>query len=167
MRITQFKTIIIPLKQKLLAFALKMMEDDAEAEDIVQEAFLKLWQMHDELDKLQNPEGFAMQMTKNICIDRIRTRKIQVAVDDFHLGVNAQTPDSVVELKDSVNVVRQIIRQLPKLQKIIIQMRDVEGYELSEIAEITGTQVDAVRTNLSRARKKVRETYMKINGYQM
>jgi RNA polymerase sigma-70 factor (ECF subfamily) len=144
-----------------------MMEDDAEAEDIVQEAFLKLWQMHDELDKLQNPEGFAMQMTKNICIDRIRTRKIQVAVDDFHLGVNAQTPDSVVELKDSVNVVRQIIRQLPKLQKIIIQMRDVEGYELSEIAEITGTQVDAVRTNLSRARKKVRETYMKINGYQM
>lgn len=167
MEIKQFKTILIPLRQKLLALASKMMKNEAEAEDIVQETFLKLWQIRDELDQIQNPEGFAMQITKNICIDRIRSRKIQVDTEDYYLGANYQTPYSSIELKDSVKIIKQIIEQLPGLQRAIIRMRDIEGYELDEIAEITGTQTSAVRTNLSRARKKVRETYIAINSYHL
>ncbi|GHT26780.1 hypothetical protein AGMMS4957_22200 [Bacteroidia bacterium] len=63
-------------------------------------------------------------------------------------------------------LVKQIIEHLPELQRQIIRMRDVEGYELQEIADITATQITAVTVNLSRARKKVRETYLKIMNYE-
>ena len=59
--------------------------------------------------------------------------------------------------------IRQLISQLPAVQQTIIRMKDVEGYEIGEIAEITGSQVEAIRSNLSRARKKIREQFLLLN----
>jgi RNA polymerase sigma-70 factor (ECF subfamily) len=162
MDLEQFKSDIIPLRQKLLMFALKMMENESDAEDVVQETLLRLWNIREQLKNVSNPAGFAMQTTKNICIDRLRTYKEKTGTDDFSLAVNHETPYSDLERKDSVALVKQIIEHLPELQKIIIRMRDIEGYELQEIAEITGTQLSAVTVNLSRARKKVRDRFMQM-----
>ena len=68
-----------------------------------------------------------------------------------------------LEQHDTVARIRWLISKLPSLQQTIIRMKDVEGYELAEIAEITGTQVEAVRVNLSRARKKIREQFLQLN----
>jgi len=106
-----------------------------------------------------------MRCLTNLCIDRLR------AAREF-LGENAidgqisETPYSALEQKDAVALVGQIIDRLPELQRRIIRLRDVEGYELDEIAAITGTQVSAVTVNLSRARKKVREEFLRVNEFR-
>ena len=73
------------------------------------------------------------------------------------------TPEQLLEQHDAAAIIGRLIQQLPTLQQCIIQMKDVEGYELSEIAQITGTQIESVRVNLSRARKKVREQFLMLN----
>lgn len=166
MHLERFKQEIIPLRPKLLVQASRMLEDGEEAEDVVQEVLLRLWTLREQLTEVGNPAGFAMQTTKNICIDKLRARKPTCEVEDIYIGSNEQTPYSTAETNDSTAIVREIINRLPGLQKQIICMRDIEGYELSEIAEITGTQATAVSMNLSRARKKVRDEYIAINNYR-
>lgn len=166
MELKQFKTDIIPLKEKLLNYSLKALGNMDDAEDVVQETFLKLWSIRKQLDSYSNIGGLAMQITKNSCIDKLRNRKSTVEPDDFYVGTGAYTPHSQLEIKDSTDLIRRIIDSLPELQKQIILMRDVEGYELDEIAAITGTQTSAVTMNLSRARKRVREKFMLITNYE-
>jgi RNA polymerase sigma-70 factor (ECF subfamily) len=165
MRIEQFKSDIVPLQQKLLATAFRLLQNEEDAEDTVQETLLRLWNMRRELDTVLNPAAFAMQITKNSCIDRLRNRKEQTNVTDFLFGSNNETPYLQAERQDMVRLVRQIVEHLPETQKMIIRLRDIEGYELQEIADITQTQVGAVCMNLSRARKKVREQLLKYMQY--
>jgi len=165
MELKQFKTDIIALREKLLNYSLMMLGNMDDAEDAVQETFLKLWSIRIQLDSYENPGGFAMQITKNICIDKLRSRKITVEPEDFQIGFNSETPYSLLAIKNSVDLIRKIIDELPEIQKQIILMRDVYGYELEEISQILGTQTSAVTMNLSRARKKVREKFILINAY--
>ncbi|MDR1683508.1 MAG: sigma-70 family RNA polymerase sigma factor [Candidatus Symbiothrix sp.] len=167
MYLEQFKKEIIPLRQKLLAFSLKMLENKDDAEDAVQEAFLKLWNIRGQLQTIEEPDAFAMQTAKNICIDKLRSRKDTVDVSDIYMEVAGNNPHKEVENADAVAIIRRIIENLPELQRLIIRMRDIEDYELSEIAEIMGTQIAAVTMNLSRARKKVRERFLKAMNYKM
>jgi RNA polymerase sigma-70 factor (ECF subfamily) len=167
MQLEQFKSAIIPLRQKLFLLALKYLQQEEDAEDAVQETLLRLWNIREQLEGVSSPGAFAMQTLKNICIDRLRSHREKITADDFYLGANSETPYSKIEQKDAVSLVKQIIGHLPELQKMIILMRDMDGYELQEIAEITGTQVSAVTVNLSRARKKVREKFAKAMNYQL
>jgi RNA polymerase sigma-70 factor (ECF subfamily) len=73
-----------------------------------------------------------------------------------------RNPAEEMEEQDAVKLIRRLVEQLPYLQQTIIRMKDIEGYELAEIAEITGSQIEAVRTNLSRARKKIREQFLEF-----
>lgn len=162
MQIEQFKKDILPLRQMLFYTAMKWLQNEADAEDAVQETLLRLWKIRDQLDEVVNFSAFASQMTKNICIDRMRTAKEHTEAIDFYLATDSETPYLKAERKDTVTWIKKIIERLPELQRRIIQLRDVEGYELQEIADITGTQIGAVTANLSRARKKVRNTFIKI-----
>jgi RNA polymerase sigma-70 factor (ECF subfamily) len=163
----RFKSTIIPLRQMLFRAALKWLQQEEEAEDAVQETLLRLWNIREQLTAVSSPAAFAMQITKNICIDRQKSCRENTDIDDFHLGANGETPYSITEKNDEVALVKRIIAHLPELQKIIIQMRDIEGYELQEIAEITGARVSAVTVNLSRARKKVREQFIAMMNYKL
>jgi RNA polymerase sigma-70 factor (ECF subfamily) len=68
-------------------------------------------------------------------------------------------------VKDSVNLVHDLIDQLPEQQRIIIQMRDVEQYEFEEIGKVLGLKPTAIRVALSRARKKIKEQLIKQHSY--
>ncbi|MDR0834893.1 MAG: sigma-70 family RNA polymerase sigma factor [Candidatus Symbiothrix sp.] len=166
MQIERFKSDIIPLRDTLFRTAVKYLQHSEDAEDVVQETLLRMWHIREQLDTVVNPAAFAMQTTKNICFDRLKLLKEKTEADEFHLGATTETPHSTLEKQDAVALVKKIIEHLPELQKLIIQMRDVEGYELQEIADITGTQVSAVTVNLSRARKKVREHYILMMNYK-
>ncbi|MCC8144971.1 MAG: sigma-70 family RNA polymerase sigma factor [Bacteroidales bacterium] len=167
MDLERFQSDIVSLRQILFFTALKYMEDEEEAEDIVQETLLRLWTMRDQLDAISNTGSYSVQITKNICIDRIRAQKETVDARDHHFETNTQTPYGRVETENAIDIVKKIIESLPGLQKQIITMRDIEGYELQEIANITGTQISAVTVNLSRARKRVRDLFKQINEYKM
>jgi len=145
-----------------------MLEEPADAEDVVQEVLLKLWQIRDQLDQYRSVEALAVTMTKNLTLDKIKLRKPKESEQELvRLESGTQRPDVLAEQKDMVDCIRKLIEQLPPLQQTIIKMKDIEGYELAEIADITGTQVESVRSNLSRARKRVREQYLLIMNYEL
>ena len=164
MELETFKITVLPLRQKMLNFSRRLVEDAADAEDVVQEAFIKLWYIREKLDAYHSVEALAMQVTKNLSLDKIKLRKPQGSeLESVTLISEEVSPDEQLEQKDAAECIRRLIAQLPTLQQTIIRMKDIEGYELAEIAEITATPVENVRVNLSRARKKIREQFLQLN----
>ena len=159
---TGFNQLMAHLRPKLYRFALAFTKRTDEAEDVVQEIGIKLWERRDELETLRSIEAYAMSAVRNRCLDyarspHSRTNELVEAYDTAH----EQTPYQMVEQADMAAFVRKLIERLPEQQKTIIRLRDIEGYELEEIAEILGINEGTVRTNLSRARQKVREELLK------
>ncbi len=164
MNAEEFKINVLPLREKLYRIAYKMMEEEQDAEDAVQEVYLKLWHLRDSLDRYDSVAAFATVVTRNICVDKLRVRFREEPLDDQLMHREASgNPHTQLERSDTDRLIRQIIEQLPPLQRMIIQMKDIDEMEVEEIATITGTNAEAVRMNLSRARKKVREQFMKLN----
>ena len=161
MELDTFKSTIIPLREKLLAYTSKLAENQVETEDIVQEVFLKLWSIRDKLDGYNSVEALALKMTKNKTLDELKRKRFEsqdkIKKTTFNAFRTASDPAMIIEYKDMADHVKRLIGMLPSLQQTIIRMKDVEGYELSEIAAITDTPIEAVRNNLSRARKRIRE----------
>ena len=162
MELETFKITVLPLREMLINISWRMIEDRSDAEDIVQETFLKLWQIREKLDGYNSVEALAVQVAKNLALDKLKQHRPE-GTDIALLSLDSGTRNPAEELEQHGTVarIRWLISKLPSLQQTIIRMKDVEGYELAEIAEITGTQVEAVRVNLSRARKKIREQLMK------
>ena len=164
MELETFKITVLPLRDKLINFSLRLMQEKADAEDIVQEAFLKLWYIREKLDGYNSVEALAMQGTKNLALDKLRARRPEGPdIETLSLDSGYRSPAEQLEQQDAATRIRQLISQLPAVQQTIIRMKDVEGYEIGEIAEITGSQVEAIRSNLSRARKKIREQFLLLN----
>lgn len=162
MELETFKITVLPLREKLINISWRMIEDRSDAEDIVQETFLKLWQIREKLDGYNSVEALAVQVAKNLALDKLKQHRPEgTDIALLSLDSGTRNPAEELEQHDTVARIRWLISKLPSLQQTIIRMKDVEGYELAEIAEITGTQVEAVRVNLSRARKKIREQLMK------
>ena len=161
MELKQFKIDVLPLREKLLNYARKLTEDPSDAEDAVQEVMLKLWNMRQRLDEYRSIEALAMTMTHHLCMDIWRARRPDaLSLDQVQAPSQSDTPARLLEEKDEFRLMREIIDSLPSLQRTIIQMKDVQEYETDEIAEITGCNPEAIRSNLSRARKKVRDIYL-------
>lgn len=161
---SDFKTKILPVSNKLHRFAIRFLNDEDEAKDVVQDVFLKLWQKKETLSDVSNVEAFAMQMTKNRCLDIIRERKGKQTVTTEKV-IKSDTTDVhlQVELSESAGLIKKLVNALPELQRKVMQMRDIEQFTYEEIAEMTDLQMNAIRTNLSRARKKVRDEFLKLN----
>jgi len=162
-----FKTDVLPMSNKLLRFALQILQDEEEAKDVLQDIFLKLWQKRDELAKVENLDSFAMRMIRNRCLDVIRSRRTvsMEGMKKIKLADEDCSETDHLENTDSVSLVKRIIAGLPDIQRIVIQLRDIEQLEYEEIAEVTEMNVNAIRVNLSRARKKVRDEILKIQNY--
>ena len=162
----EFKKRILPLGQNLYRFASGILKDSHEAEDVVQDIFMKLWNMRDRMEEIQNINAFAYKMTRNICLDKMKGRRMQYY--DFtgkgvpEPEVNDPSPESLVEMRDSAERIKNLISNLPEQQKSIIHMRDVDGYSYEEISEVMSMEINAIRVTLSRARRSVRESLIKI-----
>ncbi len=164
MELEKFKSDVVPLRNKLQNVAKNMLANEVDAEDAVQETFLRLWNQRSQLSNHPNVGGFAMQTLKNICIDRLRAERHNVSLDGISIAGNSITPYTFTEQQDSVLIIRNIIDSLPETQRHIITLRDVDGYELGEIASIIGSEESTVRVNLSRARKAVRDKFVSMSN---
>lgn len=163
-----FKKMVLPYGKKLFHFARIFLKDDYLAQDAVQEVYIKLWNMRKELVKIKNLEAFAMKITKNWCIDRIKSKK-PVFVENYSTGLDMQAdmrePDKMLESDEKIKNLFVILETLPEQHRMLIRLRDIDGYDFNEIAEITGLNEGTIRVTLSRARKKIREEIMKIENY--
>jgi RNA polymerase sigma-70 factor (ECF subfamily) len=162
-----FKTEVLPISNKLLRMARQVLQNEEEAKDVLQDVFLKLWQKREELEKVDNLEAFAVRMIRNRCLDVIRSRRtVSMEVmkkNDKHEEDSSDT--DYLENSEMSQLVKKIIGGLPELQRTVIQLRDIEQMEYEEIAESTDMNVNTIRVNLSRARKKVRDEILKIQNY--
>lgn len=157
------KKEILPLREKLFLYARRLLDNPEDAEDVMQEVFLKLWYMRGELDYYNNVMALSVQITKHLCLNRmkVRERTEGEAGEQFFI-CDASTPYTQLEQKDSLEHVMRLINKLPGLQQTILRMKHVDGFEVEEIAGLTGSTPEAVRMNLSRARKRVREQFFKM-----
>jgi RNA polymerase sigma-70 factor (ECF subfamily) len=165
MKQQEFLTAVLPFKDKLYRLAKRLLVSKDEAEDAVQEIYLKLWKGKDKIGAYKNPEAFAMTMTKNYCLDRLKSKQasnLKIVHSNFQ---NSQNLERVVEANDGVEMVFKIMETLPDQQRMILQLRDVEQYEYAEIAEMLEINETAIRVALSRARKAVREEMIKNYNY--
>jgi len=162
----EFKSRLLPVKNKLFRLAFILLSNRQEAEDAVQEVYLKMWDMRKDLVKYKNTEALMVTITRNLCLDKLKTKKNKaISINQAFYISESNDPELAAEEMDMVNIVKQVMQQLPAQQKTVIHLRDVEGYDYEEIVKITGFEMNYVRVNISRGRKKIRETVQKIQSY--
>lgn len=163
MELREFKIQVVALRERMLHQARKLTEDADDAEDVVQDVLLKLWSRREDLEHCNNLEAFVFTAVRNASIDFLRTRHTaHVSLLNARDAIDGYLPDQLLEAKDELNLIHTIIHSLPTLQQTILRMKDIEGYETEEIGQITGCSPEAIRSNLSRARKRVRDIYQNI-----
>lgn len=166
----EFKTLVLPAKGKLFRLAVSLLADRQEAEDTLQDAFLKLWNMREQLPEYNSVEALAVTMTKNLCVDKLRSyrHRKQDATEVEALPVKTDSPDPATktELSESSAFIHGIMQTLPEQQRLVMHLRDIEQYSYDEIEELTGLTRNTIRVHLSRARKSVRQEYLKRQNYE-
>lgn len=164
MDISEFKMKILSLNGRLYQYAYLLLKNRSEAEDAVQEVCLKLWKIRESLEQYNSIEAFALKVTKNWCLDRIKAKK-PLYIDNYNAWFDKKSeetdPHRALENTDNLDLLFSILDKLPEQQRHIIQLREIENREYDEIAEIMDMNVNAVRVNLSRARNKIREEMTK------
>ena len=148
----EFKEEAQRLRPRLMLTARRYLGDD-DAEDTVQDALLRLWQMVGELR--QPLDALAQRLTRNLCIDKVRRKKATVT-----LTANGET-DEADDDDERIERMMAVVSTLPDLQQTILRLRHLEGMEMNEIADLTGSSEVAIRKALSRARQAVKQKYLK------
>lgn len=166
MKQQEFLNIISPFKDKVFRIAKRLLVSSEEAEDATQEVLIRLWNKKEGLEKYNSVEALAVTMTKNYCLDQLKSKRAG-NLKLVHSNYSDKQPgiDKQVEDKDSWSWVERIMNDLPDQQRLIVQMRDVEEYEFSEIAEALEMNETAVRVALSRARKMIKEKLVEKHNY--
>lgn len=159
MRTEEFNHIILPMRNDLKSYAGRLAGNEDNAEDLVQEVMLKLWDIRSQLEAEGNIKALAITIMRNKFYDQCRHEERSVTTDKV---MEIPIEDQRTEHRDEVNLIKKIVEQLPPLQQQIFRMKEIEGYTAEEIMQITGCSADNLRKNLSRARLKIRETYINI-----
>ncbi|CAH0998752.1 ECF RNA polymerase sigma factor SigH [Neolewinella maritima] len=154
-----FTTIAASVRDRLYRLALRMVGDDGEAEDVVQEVLLSGWQRRREIEALDNPPAWLLKMTHNRAIDRLRSRRVRTTNERAAAVADqtSRTPHCLAESADTLGHIHRLMQQLPADQRSVLQLREVEGLPYREIAETTGLTVDQVKVYLHRGRGKLRQ----------
>jgi len=168
MNIEAFQNRVLPVKNKLFRFALRFLNNEEEAKDVVQEVFIRVWNGREQMNQVQNWEAWCMRITKNLSLDRIRSmnrKQTQPIEETYNIRNEGLTPEETTEADESMQHISQLIASLPEKQRQVIHLRDIEGYSYKEICEIMEIDLNQVKVSLFRARNAVREKLTKINAY--
>jgi len=168
MDVSRFKAEVLPLKNKLNRFALNILRDEELAKDVVQECLIKVWEKRSEIDQIQNLEAWCMQVTRNKALDKLRSKhvkKTDLFEVEFDTRKERDTPFVVTEREDLMSRIKDLIEALPSRQREVMQLRDIEGFSYKEVAENLDIDINLVKTNLFRARRKLKESLMKVDAY--
>ena len=159
MKEISFKNDVMPLGNQLFRLALRITLNRQEAEDVVQDTLMKLWNQRDEWNTIQNIEHYAMTICRNLALDLIDKRERQTLEFDpasHDQADNAPTPDQQLIQQQQLEQIKQIIDQLPEKQRTTLQLRDIEGKSYQEIADMMRITVSDVKVNIFRARQAIK-----------
>ena len=163
---SEFLKIVSPFKDKLYRLSKRLLVSHEEAQDATQEVMIKLWHQTAKIYDYKNVEAFSMTLTKNYCLDRLRSKQSQnLRIVHSNYEEKQTALEKQVEHKDSVSWVSKILEELPEQQRMVIQLRDIEQYEFEEIVKVLDMNETAIRVALSRARKFLRTRLMQTHNY--
>lgn len=165
-----FRTHILPLKNELFRLALRITLSREDAEDVVQETMLKVWNKREQWERIDNIEAFCMTICRNLALDHQKRMDNQNVTLEETTTLNLQpltstTPEEHAVQRDRVERVRQLIDQLPEKQRTCMQLREVEGKAYKEIAAIMGISEEQVKVNIFRARQTIRQQFMQMEEF--
>lgn len=159
MEVSEFKRLFLPCSNKLYLVAWRLTHNRQEAEDLVQETMLKLWTQRNKLHELKNSEAFSVRTLHNIFIDQNRKKHLAETdspPEEMTLKANECDASEMMQQKETGIIVTRLIAKLPKQQRDIITLKDIDDFSYEEIAQQTGLSMINIRVHLSRARKQIR-----------
>ena len=170
MKTISFQTDILPLKNELFRLALRITQNRFEAEDVVQETMLKVWKGRSDWDKIDNIEAYCLTVCRNLSLDKMRhmdnqVQNIEQESEPADRSYSANPEEQAVQ-HDRLQLVRQLISQLPEKQRTCMQLRDVEGKSYRDIANIIGISEEQVKVNIFRARQTIRERFQQAENFK-
>ena len=173
MKKISFRDDVLPLKNELFRLALRITLDKAEAEDIVQETMIIVWNRREDLAGIDSVEAFCLTICRNLALDKIKTAARRTALRSAETTEAETTPDSSymanpaeqAELKDRVRLIRDIIGSLPEKQRCVMQLRDFEGKSYKERAAVLAISEEQVKVNIFRARQAIRQKFIETENY--
>lgn len=175
MREIDFRTDLLPLKDKLFRLALRITLDRPEAEDVVEDVLVKVWELRHspEIQRINNLEHYCTTMARNLAIDRAEHRNAHnLSLDDAdHEAISQQHADTTLradqqmEQHDRRRWIEQLLQLLPEKQRTILQLRDVEEHSYQEVAEIMQISDSDVKVTLFRARQALKKLVLNSPNY--
>ena len=170
MKTISFQTDILPLKNELFRLALRITQNRFEAEDVVQETMLKVWKGRSDWDKIDNIEAYCLTVCRNLSLDKMRhmdnqVQNIEQESEPADRSYSANPEEQAVQ-HVRLQLVRQLISQLPEKQRTCMQLRDIEGKSYRDIATIIGISEEQVKVNIFRARQTIRERFQQAENFK-
>lgn len=164
-----FRTDVLPLKNELYRLALRITLNHAEAEDVVQETMLKVWNRRERWDEIESIEAFCLTICRNLSLDKQKRmdNQSQALDDSYDPPDNSYTanPEEYAMQEDRIRLIRQLIDQLPEKQRSCMQLREFEGKSYKEIAQVMDISEEQVKINIFRARQTIKQRYIKSEQY--
>ena len=162
-----FRDDILPLKDKLFRLALRITFDRAEAEDVVQDTMIRVWNKREEWTQFGSIEAYCLTVAKNLAIDRSQKKEAQNVelTPEMEEESEISGPYDQLVNNERMSIIHRLINELPEKQRLIMQLRDIEGESYKEIAKILNLTEEQVKVNLFRARQKVKQRYLESDEY--
>ena len=169
MKKISFRNDVLPLKNELFRLALRITLNHAEAEDVVQETMMKVWNRRDRWDEIDSIEAFCLTTCRNISLDKMKKAENQnPSLEAGHDAPDysySSNPEAQAEQRDKIRLIRRLIDTLPEKQRSCMQLRDFEGKSYKEIAQILAISEEQVKVNIFRARQTIKQKYLETENY--
>jgi len=162
----EFKNSVIPFSRKLYPMIFRILKDEEETRDALQDLMVKLWNKRNDLERCSNQSAYIITMAKNQSFDLLKKKRpARIGEKEDHKLLNLEAGGVHHETLEKYEHVHKTIEKLPEKYRTIIQLRDIDGFSFEEIKEMTGFEVPYLRVILSRARLKVKQEVEKIYDY--
>lgn len=169
MKTISFRNDVLPLKNELYRLALRITLNPAEAEDVVQDTLIKVWDKRDQWNEIDSIEAFSLVICRNLALDKTKKKgHDNLSIEEetnIEPVASASNPLEQTLQNDRIEQVRRLINELPEKQRSCIQLRDFEGKSYKEVAEVLGITEEQVKVNIFRARQTIKQRFEKLDQY--
>lgn len=163
----EFQHTVLPLRDKLFRFSFRFLMNREDASDVVQDVMMKFWEQGAKMAEINNVEAWCMTMVRNKSLDQLKRKGRQSSSieEEFQHPSHYHHPEKQLEQKEALEKVKAQIALLPMNQRTVLELRELQGKSYQEIAEVLEMDISLVKVSLHRARKKLREMWIKENEY--
>jgi RNA polymerase sigma-70 factor (ECF subfamily) len=166
-----FELLVRKYQPYAFSLAMKFLCDEAEASDVVQDSFLRVWKNIDRYDPRQKFTTWLYKIVTNCCVDRFRSlkRRRRIFFSGDRDPVMEDLPDErdwerIRSYEQLAEIIRSLSNQLSPTQRLVFTLRDLQDLTVDEVVEITGLSIGSVKTNLHYARKSIRDVLVRHYG---